>query len=29
MTTRAMNEAIYVCTADIDFLELYHYGLAA
>ncbi len=23
-----MNEALYVCTADADYLELYHYGLA-
>ena len=29
MTTRCMNEALYVCTADYDENELYHYGLAA
>ena len=29
MTTRAMNEAVYFCTADADYPEFYHYGLAA
>lgn len=29
MTTRAMNEAIYFCTADTDLSEYHHYGLAA
>ncbi|CAD8155345.1 unnamed protein product [Paramecium pentaurelia] len=29
ITTRCMNEALYVCTADVDYPELYHYGLAA
>ena len=29
MTTRCMNEAIYVCTSDFDVSELHHYGLAA
>lgn len=29
MTTRCMNEALYVCTADVDYTELHHYGLAA
>jgi exosome complex exonuclease DIS3/RRP44 len=24
-----MNEAVYFCTADADFPEFYHYGLAA
>ncbi len=28
MTTRAMNEATYFCTADADYPEFYHYGLA-
>lgn len=28
MTTRAMNEAHYFCTADFDEPEFYHYGLA-
>ncbi len=27
-TTRAMNEAVYFCTADADYPEFYHYGLA-
>ena len=29
MTTRSMNEAVYFCTADADYPEFYHYGLAA
>lgn len=29
MTTRAMNEATYICTSDADYLEYYHYGLAS
>ncbi|KAL4471595.1 hypothetical protein ABPG74_008488 [Tetrahymena malaccensis] len=29
MTTRSMNEATYFCTADADYPEFYHYGLAA
>ena len=29
MTTRCMNEALYICTSDVDYPELYHYGLAA
>lgn len=29
MTTRCMNEATYICTADFDYPEYYHYGLAA
>ncbi|EGR33437.1 rnb family protein, putative [Ichthyophthirius multifiliis] len=29
MTTRAMNEAVYLCTADADYTDFYHYGLAA
>ena len=29
MTTRCMNEATYICTADFDYPEFYHYGLAA
>ena len=29
MTTRCMNEATYICTADFDFAEYFHYGLAA
>jgi exosome complex exonuclease DIS3/RRP44 len=29
MTTRCMNEALYICTSDVDFPELFHYGLAA
>jgi exosome complex exonuclease DIS3/RRP44 len=28
MTTRTMNEANYFCTADFDFPEFNHYGLA-
>lgn len=28
MTTRCMNEAQYICTADFDFPEYKHYGLA-
>ena len=28
MTTRCMNEASYICTADFDFPEYKHYGLA-
>ena len=28
LTTRSMNEANYFCTADADFPEFYHYGLA-
>lgn len=29
LTTRCMNEANYICTADFDYPEFYHYGLAA
>lgn len=29
ITTRAMNEATYFCTAEADYPEFYHYGLAA
>lgn len=29
MATRCMNEATYICTADFDYPEYYHYGLAA
>lgn len=29
MTTRCMNEAQYICTADFDFPEYKHYGLAS
>jgi exosome complex exonuclease DIS3/RRP44 len=28
MTTRCMNEASYICTADYDYPEYHHYGLA-
>jgi len=28
ITTRSMHEANYFCTADADFPEFYHYGLA-
>jgi exosome complex exonuclease DIS3/RRP44 len=28
LTTRTMNEAVYFCTADYDFPEFNHYGLA-
>lgn len=28
MTTRCMNEAAYICTADFDYPEYNHYGLA-
>lgn len=24
-----MNEALYICTADVDYPELFHYGLAS
>ena len=29
LTTRCMNEATYICTADFDYPEYFHYGLAA
>jgi exosome complex exonuclease DIS3/RRP44 len=29
LTTRCMNEAVYFCTADFDYPEYQHYGLAA
>ncbi|KRX06611.1 Nucleic acid-binding, OB-fold [Pseudocohnilembus persalinus] len=29
LTTRTMNEATYFCTAEADYPEFYHYGLAA
>ena len=29
MATRCMNEATYICTADFDYPEYFHYGLAA
>jgi exosome complex exonuclease DIS3/RRP44 len=29
LTTRCMNEAVYICTADFDYPEYFHYGLAA
>jgi exosome complex exonuclease DIS3/RRP44 len=28
LTTRTMNEAVYFCSADVDYPEFNHYGLA-